>query len=164
MLWNELNTKEQIENFLKLYDNFLDSFIVKFWYDSGNYVCRADPYKASQYNKHDLTIRFERMEYAPCAVELKFEGIKRFNYPTNEDELSDILFAKIVKNDKYIYWTMWEDFDPNNEEHLNYNDFTLIEATKASWRSVDNPILKIKYFYYTVRSKLYKMLKIRNIL
>ena len=136
MKWSELDTKEQIENFLNIYENFEDSLIVKFWYDSGNFVHKDDPYTEELYNRHDLTVRFERMEYDPCAVEIKFEGIKRFSYFLYED-LSDILSAKIVKNDEYIYWTAWEEFDPYNEEHLNYNDFTLIEAKKASWRCVD---------------------------
>ena len=74
MKWNGLDTKEQIDDFLNIYGNFEDSYIVKFWYDSGNFVHKDDPYSSEQYNRHDLTVRFERMEYDPCAVEIKFEG------------------------------------------------------------------------------------------
>ncbi|MBQ9518430.1 MAG: hypothetical protein IJR59_00850 [Firmicutes bacterium] len=158
MQWHELNTDEQIKRFLKLYDNFLDSFVIKFWYDSGNFVCKYDAYKAEQHNKHILTVRFERMEYAPCVAEIKFEGIKRFNYypyPCMGADLSDILFAKIVKNDKYIYLTTWKDFDPYNEEHLNYNDFMLIEAEKASYRSADKTLLTMAYIYNKIKLKLF---------
>ncbi len=41
---------------------------------------------------------------------------------------SEIDYAKIVKTDKWFYWTTWEDFAPNNQEHLKYNDFILIQA------------------------------------
>ena len=63
MKWSELDTKEQIENFLNIYENFEDSLIVKFWYDSGNFVHKDDPYIAEQYNRHDLTVRFDKGDY-----------------------------------------------------------------------------------------------------
>ena len=47
------------------------------------------------------------------------------------------MFAKIVHNDEFYYWTVWEDFDPYNEEHFNYNDFMLIEAYEIKWRIIE---------------------------
>lgn len=138
MDWNEIKTLEDIEYLHKIYDHFEDSTLVSYHFESGNFV--DEDLVGYEYNSNKLCLLFQRLDTNPNSIEIMFEYTRRFNFfaPVgSKDSWSSYMdFAKIVKDDHWFYWTTWEDFDPNNQEHLNYNDFILIQAEKVKWRIV----------------------------
>ncbi len=44
--------------------------------------------------------------------------------------------AKVCRNDKSVFWTMWDEFEPNNEEHKLLQDVIFVEAEGLKWRFV----------------------------
>lgn len=137
--WNNIVSKKEIDDLMNRYGCFEDSFIIRFEYVSGNYV--DDDLTAHEYDTHSLSVIFQRMERNPFSIEILFEFTSRINLylPIPGDNyLADIEYAKIINDDKYYYWTTWKDFDPFNPEHMQYNDFTLIQAKNIKWRVVIN--------------------------
>lgn len=138
MDWYEIRTQSDIEYLQKVYHDFEDSFLVSYTFESGNYVDEDEVGWES--NSSVLSLLFQRMDHDPFSIEIVFEYTRRFNFfsPVGREDnwRSEILFAKIAKNDEWFYWTKWEDFDPYNEEHLSYNDFILIEARQVKWRII----------------------------
>ena len=122
----------------KVYHDFEDSVLVSYTFESGNYV--DDDEVSWEYNSNKLSLLFQRMDHDPFSIEIVFDYTKRLNFFAPVGALdkwgSGIDFAKIAKNDEWFYWTKWSDFDPCNEEHLNYNDFILIEARYVKWRVI----------------------------
>ena len=138
-MWNDVDSTEDIEKIQKQYNDFEDSYLVRFWFESGNYV--DDDRIGYENNNNILIMRFERLDNNPFSIELKFEGTRRLNcfFPVEgkDNWTSDIQFAKITKNEEFYYWTVWEEFNPYECKHLEYNDFMLIEAKKISWRIIE---------------------------
>jgi hypothetical protein len=139
MKWYPVKTSEDIEKLLTAYGHFEDSTLVGYQFDSGNYV---DEDRVSyEVNTNQLCLLFQRLDDNPFSIELVFEYTKRFNFfaPVGADISwrSEILFAKIVKDDNWFYWTTWKEFDPYQPEHLSYNDFMLIQAKDLKWRIVE---------------------------
>lgn len=54
-----------------------------------------------------------------------------------DKNLSDIMYAKVCRNEKSVFWSVWEEFDPYNEEHLSLRDVYHIEAHRLKWRVVE---------------------------
>lgn len=143
MEWKKLETQEDIEKMLKFYDHFEDTFLVRFTFESGNYVDSKE-WVGYEVNDNNLIVRFDRLNNNlndPYAIELLFERTRRMNciFPFwgKDNWTAGIMYAKIVHNDEFFYWTEWRDFDQYNEEHLNYNDFMLIEAYAIKWRIIE---------------------------
>lgn len=138
MEWAEIKTSTDIEKLLHIYNNFMDATLVAYKFESGNFV--DENQVSHEFNSNKLYLLFQRLDNNPFSIELVFEFTKRFNFlaPVGTEDAwrSEIDFAKIVKNDKWFYWVTWEDFDPNNPEHLKYNDFILIQAQNIKWRIV----------------------------
>lgn len=138
MKWYELKTSIDIEKLLHVYNNFADATLVSYKFESGNFV--DENQVSHEFNSNTLCLLFERLDDNPFSIEIMFEYTKYFNFfaPVGSEDFgrSEINYAKIVKNDKWFYWTTWEDFDPNNQEHLKYNDFILIQAQNVKWRVV----------------------------
>lgn len=139
MNWIEVKSNKCIEELHKCYGNFEDSYMVSFAFDSGNYV--DDERIGYEKNSNILIMKFERLDNNPFSIELMFEETRRLNcfFPIEgkDNWTADIQFAKIAKNKEFYYWTEWEDFNPYNNEHLEYNDFILIEAKKIKWRIIE---------------------------
>ena len=125
MEWYEIKTSTDIEKLLHTYNNFADTTLVGYKFESGNFI--DENQVSHEFNSNKLCLLFQRLDDNPFSIEIVFEFTKYFNFfapvGTEDSWRSEIDFAKIVKNDKWFYWTTWEDFDPNNPEHLNYNDF-----------------------------------------
>lgn len=138
MEWINIKSNEDIEELHKQYGNFEDSYMVNFSFESGNYV--NEERVGYEVDDNILTIKFERLDDNPFSIELMFEHTRRINYlfPIigKDNWTSGLVFAKIAKNDEFYYWTVWKEFDPYNNEHLEFNDFILIEAKKIKWRVV----------------------------
>lgn len=60
-----------------------------------------------------------------------------FVNPQNNN-LSDILYAKVCRNEQYVFWTVWEKLDPYNEEYLSLGDLYFIEAYGLKWRIMNS--------------------------
>ena len=139
MKWHEIKTQADIDYLQKVYHDFEDSVLVSYTFISGNYV--DEELVSGECNSNKLSLLFQRMDRNPFSIEIVFDYIKRFNFfapvgATRDNWRSEIDFAKIAKNDEWFYWTKWREFDPCNEEHLNYNDFMLIEAQYVKWRVI----------------------------
>ena len=137
MIWNEINNDNDIQQLNETYNHFEDSMLVRMEYISGDYIDSERVGHMEQRN--DLKAVFQRLDDDPFSIELLFTHTKRLSFvfvnPTDKC-LSDIMYAKVCKNDKSVFWTLWEDFDPYNEEHLSISDLTLIEADSLKWRIV----------------------------
>ena len=139
MAWNEVKTTDDIEKLQQLYNNFRDSTLVGYRFESGNFV---DKNRVShEYNDNNLYLLFQRLDDNPFSIEILFQYTTRFNFLApiggQSSQRTEINFAKIEKNSEYFYWTEWEGFDPYNEAHLKYNDFILIEAERGKWRIIE---------------------------
>lgn len=138
-MWIEIKSREDIKELQKQYNDFEDSYLVSFSFESGNYV--NDDRIGYENNYNILILRFERLDNNPFSIELRFERTRRLNcfFPVEgkDNWTSGIQYAKIAKNEEFYYWTVWEEFNPYECEHLEYNDFMLIEAKKISWRIIE---------------------------
>lgn len=137
MEWIEIKNDTDIQLLNETYDNFEDSYIVRMEYISGDYVDKE--YCGHMVQTNDLKVVFQRLDSSPFSIELWFTNTKRLSFvfanPT-DNCLSDILYAKVCANDKSLFWTVWEEFDPNNEEHISGT--TLIESDGLKWRIIEN--------------------------
>lgn len=138
MKWYEIKTSADIEYLQMLYNNFADVTLVGYKFESGNFV--DENQVSHEFNNNKLCLLFQRLDINPNSIGIMFEHTKRFNFfaPIGSEDSwrSEINFAKVVKNDTWFYWTTWEGFDLENEEHLKYNDFILVEAQQIKWRIV----------------------------
>ena len=136
MKWIEIKNYADIQNLNETYDYFEDSVIVCMEYVSGDYVDKELFGYMGQTN--DLKVTFQRLDNNPFSIELWFTNTKRINFTfVNPPDkcMSDILYAKVCKSDKSIFWTTSEKFNPNDEEHLS--ETTLIESSGLKWRIVE---------------------------
>jgi hypothetical protein len=110
--------------------------LISFSFESGNYI--DDDLVGYETNSNNLHVIFQRMDINPFSIEVVFEEMKQLSYfpPLLYEYSASILFAKFVRDDKYVYWTRWSEFDPYNKEHLSYGDFDLIKARRAKWRII----------------------------
>lgn len=139
MKWKKVNNNEDIKQLNELYDFFEDSVLVGMNYISGNNV--DEELVGHLRNMNDLKVTFQRLDRKPFCIELWFTHTKRLSFRfinPADNLLSDIMFAKICKNDDSIFWTLWEDFNPNCKDHLSYTDLTIIEAEELKWRIVED--------------------------
>ena len=138
MEWIEIISEKDIENIQEKYDDFEDSYVVNFSFESGNYV--DEELTGHETNCNNLILRFERLDDNPFSIEVMFQQARRLNYfmpcMGKDNWTAGIDYAKIVKNEEFFYWTVWEEFDPYDEEHLKFNDFILIEAKSIKWRVI----------------------------
>jgi hypothetical protein len=135
--WNEVVTDADIENLNKIYNYFEDSMIVSMNYISGNSV--DENLHGNMLGDNDLKIVFQRPDKDPFSVELWFTHTRQmrmlFVNPSDKCQM-DIMKAKVCRNERSLFWTMWEDFDPDNEEHKNLSDVAYIEAEGLKWRII----------------------------
>lgn len=138
MDWIKIYCEEDIQKLNSTYGFFEDSYLVKMEYLSGDGVDENMYGFEEQLN--DLKIVFQRLDRNPFSVELWFEHTKRINmyFHNGNKYLSDIMYAKVCKNDDSYFWTLWEEFDPTNKDHLDLNDVYLIEAESIKWRIIRN--------------------------
>lgn len=137
MEWIEIKSDADVQRLNETYNNFEDSYIVRMEYISGDYVDKE--YCGHMVQTNDLKVLFQRLDNDPFSIELWFKNTKRLSFVfanLTDNCMSDILYAKVCKNDKSFFWTVWDEFDPTNEEHILGT--TLIEAYGLKWRIVEN--------------------------
>jgi len=135
--WKDVITDGDIEELNHIYDYFQDSVIVSMEYISGNSV--NEELYGDMRQDNDLKIIFQRLDKDPFSIELWFTHTRQMrflfaNYCDNQ--LADILKAKVCRNERSYFWTMWDEFDPENEEHLTYNDVVFVESEGLKWRTI----------------------------
>ncbi len=138
MEWQEVKNDTDVNCINELYNYFEDAILVKMEYVSGDYVDNEMVGHMEQTN--DLKVLFQRLDRNPFSIELWFTNTKRMNmffHNPQQKYLSDILYAKVCRNEQSVFWTVWEEFDPYNEEHLSYSDLYFIEAYGLKWRIVE---------------------------
>lgn len=135
MEWIYINNADDIKYLEEVFNNFLDSEIVSFNFNSGNYV--DSNLIGHEYMTNTLNIIFQRLDTKPFSIELSFEEMRKLSiYTPLSDECSaDILYAKIIMTNGFIYWTKWKDFNPCNKDHLRA-DTTYIESKRLKWRII----------------------------
>lgn len=113
----------------------MDSELVSFNFTSGNYV--DDDLVGHEYMTNILNIVFQRLDRNPFSIELSFEEMRRLSIytPLIIECSADIIYAKIVIANGFIYWTKWRDFNPYDEDHLRA-DTTYIESKRLKWRII----------------------------
>lgn len=138
MEWIEVKNDDDIKKINEIYDHFEDAMLVKMEFASGDYVDNEMVGHMEQTN--DLKVLFQRLDRNPFSIELWFTNTKRMNMffvnPQDKNS-SDILFAKVCRNEQSVFWTVWEEFDPFKEEHLSLSDLYFIEACGLKWRVVE---------------------------
>lgn len=138
MDWIEIECEEDIQQLNNAYGYFEDSYLVKMDYASGDLV--DENLVGYEGQSNDLRMVFQRIERSPFSIELWFGHTKRINmyFHNGNKFLSDIMFAKVCKNDESYFWTVWEEFEPNNKEQLEMKDVCFIEANSVKWRIIEN--------------------------
>ncbi|MCR4749466.1 MAG: hypothetical protein K5877_06740 [Lachnospiraceae bacterium] len=137
MEWNEVITDSDIAYLNNIYDDFEDSVIVSMNYISGNSV--DENLVGNMRGDNDLKIVFQRLDKDPFSIELWFTHTRqiRLQFVTPSDNCQmDIMKAKVCRNERALFWTRWDGFDPDNEEHRNLSDVAYIEAEGLKWRVV----------------------------
>ncbi len=137
--WYDVVNDLDIEELNNIYDFFEDSRIVSMNYISGDTV--AENLVGTIRQDNDLKILFQRLDANPFSIELWFTHTKqiRFIFTNSSDKcLSDIMRAKVCRNSRSFFWTTWDEFAPDNEEHLSLNDIVLVEAEGLKWRYVES--------------------------
>lgn len=139
MGWNEIRNDEDIRRLNELYGYFEDSVIVSMSYRSGDFVDKE--LMGHMEMKNDLRVVFQRLDNDPFSIELWFKNTRRMNFEfinPSDECVSDIMDAKVCKNDSSFFWTIWKDFDPYDPEH--FLGTVLIESEKLSWRVVTDKV------------------------
>ena len=144
--WNETNFDDDIDKVDRdieylndIYDGFEDSMIISMNYVSGDSV--DENLHGTMNQDNNLRVVFQRLDEAPFSLELWFTHTRQvrfiFSNPS-DNRASDILEAKICRNEKSFFWTTWKDFDPYNKEHATYEDVILIESEGLKWRFIND--------------------------
>lgn len=138
MNWIEIECEEDIQQLNNTYGYFGDSYLVKMDYTSGDFV--NEELEGHEGQTNDLRLIFQRLDRNPFSIELWFEHTKRINmfFHNGNKFLSDIMFAKVCKNNVSYFWTVWKEFNPNKKEHLELSDVYFIEADSVKWRIIEN--------------------------
>lgn len=145
MVWNEINTEQNLNDFLELYDNFHDSCLKELRYISGNFVdCKLGMHIAGQTK---LSVIFQRQHDECTVVEMEFSNLLKLNLqPLGEPYTNEILDASMFFKDGKIYWGDSYQF----KEQLEQYDGTWLCAEKARWRCA-NECIGEKQIYITER-------------
>ncbi len=137
--WNDVVNDLDIEDLNNAYDFFEDSMIVSMNYISGDTV--DENLVGTMRQDNDLKILFQRLDANPFSIELWFTHTKqvRFIFVNPSDKcLSDIMRAKVCRNNRSLFWSTWDEFDPENQEHLSRTDIIFVEAEGLKWRYVES--------------------------
>ncbi len=99
MAWNEVKTTDDIEKLQQLYNNFRDSTLVGYRFESGNFV---DKNRVShEYNDNNLYLLFQRLDDNPFSIEILFQYTTRFNFLApiggQSSQRTEINFARLKK-------------------------------------------------------------------
>lgn len=133
-MWKEINSQNDLANFMDMLYDFHDSCIKEFKYTSGAYVDK----NLSMYPINDqriLKIIIQRQFENPSVLEMEFIGLKRLSmFPPDDNYTCEILDATMILKDDCVYWC---DCGGLTESDLGDYKRTLICASKVRWRPAE---------------------------
>jgi hypothetical protein len=142
-MWNEINSNEDLSNFLDMLHGFHDSCLKELKYISGSYVNE----NLSMYPINDqrtLNIVIQRQFKDPSVIELEFSGLIYLKmFPNDENYTSEIFDATMILKDDCIFWC---DCGGLSEADLETYKGTTICASKVRWRAADEYIGQEKVY------------------
>lgn len=133
-MWNEIQSFEDLSEFLDMVCFFHDSCIKEMKYLSGAYVDND----LSMYPLNDsrvLSMVIQRQFETFSMIEIRFEGLKFLKLcPVNTQYTCEIHEATLLLKDDCIWWC---DCGGLSEADIADYDGTVICASKLWWRSID---------------------------
>ncbi|MCL2631750.1 MAG: hypothetical protein FWD45_01475 [Coriobacteriia bacterium] len=133
-MWSELQSQNDIDDFMKSIYDFHDSVLKELKYLSGAYVGK-DLGMLPVNNQRVLRVIIQRQFWDPCAIEMEFIGLKYLKLvPIAETHTCEILDATMLKKDGYIYWC---DLGGLTADDIEEHEGTLICAERVRWRPAD---------------------------
>ena len=136
-MWNEINSHEDLNNFMDMHYSFHDSCVKELKYISGAYV-HADLSMHPINDRRVLKIIIQRQFKNPSVIELEFIGLKYIKmFPNDENYTCEILDATMILKEDCIFWC---DCGGLSEADLENYTGTVICASKVRWRAADEYI------------------------
>lgn len=132
-MWSKIDSESDIIDFMRIVNDLSDSCIKEIKYVSGGYVSENLGMHAVN-TKRNLYIYIQSQYSKISAIELLFEGVKKF-YMLPRDEQHDCVIydSSIIKHQNLFYWADYGDLDINNVDKFG----TFVEAEQMYWRSID---------------------------
>ncbi len=135
MIFNIIDNQESIDYLMNQFNGFHDSCIKEVKYVSGAYVSKngaINPFDSTK----TMTIIFQSQGANIRTIEMKFDGIVRFNLcPKGEMEDAVLYGASILYYNGLIYWSSLYDVKLSELEDC---DSTWVSSERISWRALDN--------------------------
>ena len=132
-MWIEINSTDDLIQFLDEVGGFHDSCIKEICYSSGAYV--KENLSMHPINDHrSLRIVVQRQYEDNSMIEMEFLGLKGLKlFPNDEKYTCEILDVTMFMKDGDVYWC---DCGGLSETDLNEYTGTWIHASKLRWRSI----------------------------
>lgn len=144
-MWNEIENRDDLFEFLDIVSFFHDSCIKEIKYLSGAYVDDD----LSMYPVNDsriLSIVIQRQFENIHTIEMRFEKLKFLKlYPVDDSYTCEIHDATLLWKDECIWWC---DCGGLSEADIADYNGTVICASKLRWRSIENHMGR-KAFYHS---------------
>lgn len=132
MKWNEIDSEKELNDFLKLYDNFHDSCLKEMLYNSGSFVDRNLGMHMT--GQTTVSVIFQRQCSECMTIEVQFSNLVKLNLkPMGEFYTSELIDASMFFKDGKIYWADSSLLTKPLEQY----DGTWLCAEKARWRCLD---------------------------
>ena len=136
LTWKELNSQQQIDEFMENMDYFHDGCIKELRFVSGAYV-NVDLSMMPVNTCRTVYLVIQRQYEDPSAVEIRFEGVEWLSLkPANEKYTCEIFGAHMCIEGDMIVWFDSDNFKESYTE-LYKEDVTLVKAHKVYWREAD---------------------------
>lgn len=134
MSWNEMKTKEELDQLLQVFGGFHDSCLKEMYMWTGAYV--SEELSMAMSSGTNVRMLFQRQYENPSAIELLFEGVVKINItPSPENYDSIILGASLVQQDGVFYWADDSGWTPDTT--FPY-EVSWISAKCVKWRDVSS--------------------------
>lgn len=144
-MWHEINSENDLIQFISDMSYFHDSCIKEMSYLSGAYVSE----NLSMFplnNSRVLRVLMQRQYEKDSMIEMEFQGLKFLKlFPVDEKYTCEILDSTMLWKDSFIYWC-----DCGGLSKADVDDYTgtSICASKLRWRSIRN-CMGSREFYRT---------------
>lgn len=99
MKWNIIETQDDIDFLLKVFNDFHDSCIVSMQYESGAYLDKSDFSMNPINTERTLSITFHSQFKNCSAIELVFDKLVKLNLEPNDENYDCIIFGATIKKE-----------------------------------------------------------------
>lgn len=143
-MWQEINTENELLDFMNKVCCFHDSCIKELKYISGAYV-NSDLSMHPVNDRRMLSIIIQRQYEDSPMIELEFEGLKFLSlFPVDDMYTCEILDSSMFFKNGLIYWC---DHKILSKTDLESFEGTMICASKIRWRSIENNMGSAEYYH-----------------